>query len=183
MSEEYTPENINLENLTPEQLWKLGWSEAKLKAAAKIMKKKDEWKQRATSDEAEVEYVKGVVQAVKTQRRKKALEEVDPNYWAKRTTKRIMETELTDEQARKWASKSAPYRELVKWASEKLKEKGYTGVDAAQIWVKEVLPRLKRARGRPEIIPRIRAELEQFFMRLKPKVYKPEQVEVVIKTG
>ncbi len=183
MSEEPVEIPESPESMTPEQAWKLGWEMAKWKIMWKVKQKKDYWKQRATSPESEKRYVEGVVQAVKTKRRVKGIEEVSPDDWAEDVIKGVAKAELTDKEAKKWASKSAPYRELVKWASQQLKAKGYTGVKAAQIWAQEVLPRLAKCRGAPDKIPQVRAELERFFARLPPLKFKPENVEVVIKTG
>lgn len=163
--------------------WAQGWEARKLKMIGKLARKKAEWKERATSDEAEVRYAIEVVKAVKEKRRKKGLEKVSPEEWFNKTSERVLEKTITEDEKMKWERNSAPYREFVKMASELIKSKGYKGVEAAKIWAEYVLPKLEKAKRKPELIPRLMQELRSEIERLPPareKTISPERIEIVI---
>lgn len=163
--------------------WAEGWEARKTKMLGKLAKKKGEWKERATSDEAEVKYAVEVVKAVKEKRRKKGLEKISPEEWYNKTVDGTLSKTITDEEIAKWDRNSAPYREFVRQASDMLKAKGYSGVELAQLWAKLVLPKLQKAKRNPNIIPRLLSELRAEIERLPPakiKEIRPEAIEITI---
>jgi|GEM_PF-5539446 len=175
---EINPSNLEYDE---SQAWREAWERSKTKMLGKLAKKKHEWKERATSDEAEVRYALNVVEAVKERRRKKRLEEVSPEEWYNQTVSGTLEKTITEDEVRKWDQRSAPYREFVKQASEMLKSKGYKGKELLKLWAELVIPKLEQAKANPDLLPRLLAQLREEVNRLPPareKTVKPEQITI-----
>ncbi len=182
----YGPEETGLipQEYDPAKEWKKKWMLAKEKMLGKMAKKKQEWKERAASDEAETQYVLKVVEAARERRRKKALEKVSPDEWLEQTARSVLKKTISDIEVRRWEQASAPYREFVRTASELLKAKGYRGRELGVLWQQIVVPKLEQAKRRPELIPRLMQELRSEIERLpeaRVKRIRPEQIEIVIR--
>ena len=165
------------------QAWKEAWERSKTKMLGKLAKKKHEWKERATSNEAEVRYALNVVKAVKERRRKKSLERVSPEEWYNQTVSGTLEKTITDDEVKRWERESAPYREFVRQASEMLKAKGYKGKELLKLWADLVIPKLEQAKRNPDLLPRLLAQLREEVNRLPPareKQIKPESITITI---
>jgi len=163
---------------TEEDDWAEGWENRKLKMIRKIRQKKDLWYTVTTSEQTEKRWAEEVVKAAKERRRAKGLKKITADDWVKRVEEEVIKKTISDEEKRKWAERSAPYRDLVKYLSSLMKKFGIRGRLAQECWMRINFEILKPARKRPELIPQLRPKAEAIIHEYAKKV--PATVEIKI---
>jgi len=170
---EYKPEIV-----TEEDAWATFWEMKKGFMAKKIAEKKDEWHRRATSEEAEKSWAEEVVRAAREKRRSKGLKKITPDEWVRETTSGIMGKTITEDEKRKWAENSAPYRDLVKYISRLMKQYNIKGRDAMRLWERINFEILKPAKRKPELIPQLRPKAEAIVREFARKTTVVAEIKV-----
>ncbi len=147
-----------------------GIERAGQKFREKVERARTKWKERATSEDAEIRYAIGVVEAAKDKRRMKALEKVSPEEWAKLAAEGYnrfaTDRARLEQAARKWQQNAMPYVNVVQEIAKMIHDAGITGPEAAKFWAEVVVPALAKYRGKPEevsrVIDEVRAKLEEY---------------------
>jgi len=164
--------------MSEEDDWAQGWELRKTKMIRKIRQKKDLWYKVTTDEKTEKRWAEEVVKAARERRRAKGLKKITPDEWVSQVESGVTAKTITDEEKRKWAERSAPYRDLVKYLSRLMKELGIRGELAMECWKRINFEILKPARKRPELIPQLRPKAEAIIHEYARRV--PTTVEIKI---
>lgn len=162
--------------LSEEDEWAQGWELRKSKMLRKIRQKKDIWYKRSTDEKTEKKWAEEVIKAAREKRRAKGLKKITPDEWVSQVESGVVTKTISEEEKKKWAENSAPYRDLVKYLSRLMKEYGISGELAMDCWKRINFEILKPARRRPELIPQLRPKAEAIIREYARRV--PSVVEV-----
>ena len=145
-------------------------AEAKEAYAEKVEEKKQLWHDRATSEAAELAYAAGVIAAAAEGRRAKALKDVRAEEWAEAAKAGFRAWTPSEKEAEKWEAEAGPYIDAVREIADYIKKIGLSGPVAAKFWATEVVPRLKEAKDKPELLTKVVNEA-----KAAAEKYLPEQ--------
>lgn len=135
---------LNIQELARE--WMENWNRDKVKIAQKLSKAdyQIKWKKNTLSPKAVKARRENLIKAVEAGLIEEGLAEVDPAEWAEKVIKGVETTEVTMEDAERWATNVAPYLAVVEQGKRELERLGLTGKQAMDWWYENVSKKLKQ---------------------------------------